>query len=146
MSIARDLANVASLVASSSANVVFDDSIILTGGTANSFLYLDASKRVTVATPPTGIPTLNIVSGTTQTAVAGNHYVLTNVSATTLTLPATPTAGDLVWVTVGNGLTTNVVARNGSNIQGLAEDLTLNSTYAAVQMRYINSTLGWTFV
>ncbi len=95
---------------------------------------------------PPGSPTLSIVTGTSQAATANNHYVLTNVAATTVTLPAMPTAGDLVWVTVGNGLTTNVVARNGSNIQSLAEDLTLNATYAAVQMRYINSTIGWTFV
>jgi hypothetical protein len=87
-----------------------------------------------------------VVTGISQTAVAGNHYVLTNVAATTVTLPATPTAGDVVWVTVGNGLTTNVVARNGSNIQSIAEDLTLNAKYAAVQMRFINSTIGWTFV
>jgi hypothetical protein len=100
----------------------------------------------TPAVPASSAPTLNIVTGTTQAATAGNHYVLTNVAATTLTLPATPGAGDLVWVTVGNGLTTNIVARNGSNIQSLAEDLTLNAAYAAVQMRFINSTIGWTFV
>jgi hypothetical protein len=93
-----------------------------------------------------GTPTLNVVTGTTQAAVASNHYVLTNVAATTVTLPASPAAGDQVWVTVGNGLTTNEVARNGSNIQSLAENLTLNATYAAVQMRYINLTIGWTFI
>ena len=48
MSIARDLANVASLVVTSSANVVFDDSIVLTGGTANGIAYLNASKVMTV--------------------------------------------------------------------------------------------------
>ena len=106
----------------------------------------NGAGSITISSSVTTAPTLNIVTGTSQAAVAGNHYVLTNVAATTVTLPATPTAGDILWVTVGNGLTTNVVARNGSNIQSLAEDLTLNATYAAVQMRYINSTIGWTFV
>lgn len=92
------------------------------------------------------VPAQTIVTGTTQAAVKNNHYVLTNVALTTVTLPAAPAAGDMVWVTVGNGLTTNVIARNGSNIMSLAEDLTLNAAYAAVQMRYINSTIGWTFV
>ena len=86
---------------------------------------------------------MNIVTGTTQTATAGNQYVLTNAAATTVTLPATPAAGDTVYVTVGNSLTTNVVARNGNNIQGLAEDLTLNAQYASVQLRYANATEGW---
>ena len=116
----------------------------LTQGTGISIT--NGAGSITITNTAAGTPTLNVVTGTTQAATAGNHYVLTNVAATTVTLPATPTAGDLVWVTVGNGLTTNVVARNGSNIQSLAEDLTLNATYAAVQMRYINSTIGWTFV
>ena len=113
------------------------------GSTGN---VLTSNGSAWVSSPAAGTPTLNIVTGTTQAATANNHYVLTNVAATTVTLPATPTAGDLVWVTVGNGLTTNVVARNGNRIQSLLEDLTLNAAYAAVQMRYINSTIGWTFV
>ncbi len=116
----------------------------LTAGTG--ITITNGAGSITITNTALGTPTLNVVTGTTQTAVANNHYVLTNVAATTVTLPATPTAGDVVWVTVGNGLTTNVVARNGSNIQSLAEDLTLDTTYAAVQMRFINSTIGWTFV
>lgn len=87
--------------------------------------------------------TLNVVSGTTQTAAANNHYVLTNVAATTITLPASPNAGDIIWVTVANGLTTNTIARNGNNIMSLAQDMTLNGSNIAVQLRYINSTIGW---
>lgn len=116
----------------------------LTPGTGISIT--NGAGSITITNTASGTPTLNVVTATTQTAVAGNHYVLTNVAATTVTLPASPTAGDVVWVTVGNGLTTNVVARNGNKIQSLSEDLTLNSAYAAVQMRYINSTIGWTFV
>lgn len=114
----------------------------LTAGTGVTIT--NGTGSITIAAA--GLPTMNVVAGTSQAAVAGNHYVLTNVAATTVTLPSTPVAGDVVWVTVGNGLTTNVVARNGNRIQGLTEDLTLNATYAAVQMRYINATIGWTFV
>lgn len=111
-------------------------------GNAGKFVTTDGTN----ASWAYATPLLNVVTGTTQAAVKDNHYVLTNASATTLTLPATPSAGDVVWVTVGNGRVDNVIARNGSNIQSLAEDLTLNAAYAAVQMRYINSTIGWTFV
>jgi hypothetical protein len=113
------------------------------GSNANKYLTTDGSNTSWAAA---GSLTLNVVTGTTQTAVADNHYVLTNVAATTLTLPASPAAGELIWVTVGNGLTTNVVARNGNNIQSLSEDLTLDAAYAAIQLRYINSTIGWTFI
>lgn len=85
-------------------------------------------------------PTVELVAGTTQTAVAGTHYILTNVSATTVTLPASPAAGDSVWVTWTNDLATNVIARNGQTIMGLSEDMTLNtSTNGTVQLRFVNS-------
>jgi hypothetical protein len=111
----------------------------LTAGTG--ITITNGAGSITIAAA--GLPVMNVVSGTTQTAVAGNQYVLTNAAATTVTLPSSPSAGDTVYVTVANGLTTNVVARNGSNIQGLAEDLTLNAPYASAQLRFSNSTEGW---
>jgi hypothetical protein len=92
------------------------------------------------------VPTMSIVTGTTQSAAAGTHYILTNASATTVTLPGSPTAGDLVWITVANGLTTNVVARKGKPIQGIAEDMTLNAPYASAQLRFVDNTEGWVLV
>jgi len=115
----------------------------------NGLKFPDGTIQTTAAS--SGTPTLVIVSTTTQTAVKGNHYVLTNVAATTLTLPADPTAGDVVYVTSANGLATNVIARSpiagvvtSSRIMGLIEDLTINATaYITLQLRYINATIGW---
>jgi hypothetical protein len=89
-------------------------------------------------------PVVVVVSATTQAAVAGSHYVLTNVAATTVTLPASPASGDTVWVTVANSLTTNVIARNGKTIMTLAEDLTIDNATATVELRYVNT--DWKFV
>ncbi len=115
-------------------------------GTSGNILTSNGTTW-TSATPvvASGTPTLVIVSTTTQTAVAGNHYVLTNVAATTVTMPATVVAGDLIFITSGNGLATNVVAYSGSHkIMGLLENLTINTTaYITLQLRYINATIGW---
>ena len=115
-------------------------------GTSGNILTSNGTTW-TSATPvlASGTPTLVIVSATTQTAVAGNHYVLTNVAATTITMPATVTAGDLIFITSGNGLATNVVAYSGTyKIMGLLENLTINTTaYITLQLRYINATIGW---
>lgn len=80
-----------------------------------------------------------VVTGTTQAAAAGSHYVLTNVSATTVTLPASPATGDQVWVTVANDLTTNVIAKNAKTIMKLAQDLTINVANVTVKLRYVNT-------
>lgn len=83
--------------------------------------------------------TVVIVSAASQAAWVGNHYVLTNVAATTVTLPADPGVGDPVWVTVANALTTNVIARNGKTIMGVAENMTIDAGTATVQLRYVNN-------
>jgi hypothetical protein len=80
-----------------------------------------------------------LVSGTTQTAITDMHYVLTNVAATTLTLPASPVSGDTVAVTPANSLATNVIARNGNTIMGISEDMTLDSATATVTLRFLNN-------
>jgi hypothetical protein len=86
-----------------------------------------------------------VTSSTAITAVANNHYVLTAGSAATVTLPSSPSSGDAVWITVGNGRTDNVVSRNSSNINSLAENMTIDSAYAGVQLRYADATRGWVF-
>ena len=93
--------------------------------------------------PLVGLPTIYVVKGTTQNAAPSFHYILTNTATTTVTLPRNPSPGDTVYVTVANGLATNVVARNGSAIESIAEDMTLNAAYASVQLRFTNPTVGW---
>lgn len=113
-------------------------------GTANTSAASTAFVQAAVAgVNANGSLTLSIVTDTTATATAGQFCVLTNVAATTLTLPATPSAGNVVAVKVGNGLITNVVAGNSEKIESIAEDLTLNLPYASLTLTYINSTIGW---
>jgi hypothetical protein len=90
-----------------------------------------------------GLPVVTVTASTAITAVAGNHYVLTAATTATVTLPASPTISDTIYVTVANSLTTNVIARNGKNIQGIAEDMTLNAPYASAQLRFTDNTEGW---
>ena len=130
--------------------------VLIGNGTGYSLSTLTAGSGVSIAngagsitltaTGATGLPTLSLVAGTSQTAVTGTHYALTNVATTTLTLPATPAAGDLVYVTAANGLSTNVIARNSENIQGQASDYIMTVPYSSLQFRYINVTMGWAII
>lgn len=88
-------------------------------------------------------PTI-IVSGTSQTAVAGYEYVLTNVAATTVTLPTPPVVGDKVIVKPANALETNVVNPNGATIEGVSGNMTIDNAYAVVNLQYLNS--SWRLV
>lgn len=82
------------------------------------------------------------VISTNTTAVASRTYVLT--ASLTLTLPASPTAGDWVTVVNSSGTTTAVVARNGSNIMSLAENMNIDKgDGASFTLTYADATRGW---
>lgn len=109
--------------------------------TTGTFALWTVSLTGVTVIPPASEPLVSniVVSGTAQTAVKNNHYILTNVAATTVTLPAGPTAGDRVRITVGNAIETNIIARNGQTIMGSATDLTLDDKYASINLQFINS-------
>jgi hypothetical protein len=115
--------------------------------TSTTQLASTAFVQAAIATvnAQTGV-TLSVDSGAAISATAGPHIVCPNAGAVTVTLPSSPTAGQTVWITPGNGRTDTVIARNGQNIMGLAEDMTLDNANVTVQLRFINSTLGWRLV
>ena len=83
----------------------------------------------------------NTVSAPT-TMVSGGFYIAT--SATTLTLPLSPLNGD--WVVVINRSSANLtVARNGNNIMGLAENMTIDKQNVPVKLLYVSTAGGWIF-
>jgi hypothetical protein len=81
------------------------------------------------------------------TAVSGNGYFCNTTSAAfTVTLPATPTAGDIVSIADYNGtaFANNItVGRNSSNINGSATDFKISINYASISFVYVDATAGW---
>lgn len=138
------------------ATVPTNGQLLIGNGTGYSVATLTAGSgaiitngagSITIATTgATGLPTLSLVAGTSQVAVSGVHYALTNAATSTLTLPATPTAGDIVYVTSANGLSTNSVLPNGENIQGDPNSYIMTTPYSSFQFRYINAGMGWAVI
>jgi hypothetical protein len=81
------------------------------------------------------------------TAVSGNGYFVNTTSgAITVTLPSSPSAGDIVGIKdYANTADTNniTIGRNGSNIQGQAIDFTINTEGRSVVLVYVDGTQGW---
>lgn len=107
----------------------------------------DPSGNANVSfTGQTGFPVTNVIAGNT-TAIRTQHYYLAPATPNTaynLTLPLTPVVGDTIWVTVVNGQPLNTIVRNGERIQGLAEDLIIDTQLlSTVQLRYANTGIGW---
>ena len=85
------------------------------------------------------------VAKTTTYTASANEGVIANTSggAWTLTLPASPSAGDKVFVADGDDWSTNnlTVARNGSTIEGSAADFTMD--YGGVNVGFIYDGSTW---
>lgn len=81
------------------------------------------------------------------TAVSGEGYFCdTSGGAFTATLPASPSAGDIVGLKdySGNFSTNNLtVGRNSSNINGIASNATLDIKGQSVILVYVDATQGW---
>ena len=81
------------------------------------------------------------------TAVAGTQYLVnTTSSAITITLPASPSAGDMIGIIdyQGTFATNNVtLGRNGSNVFRAAEDGTIDTNNWSNSLKFIDATVGW---
>lgn len=96
--------------------------------------------------------TANVVTveaSTNYTASVNDRILCDSTSAAfTVTLPANASLLDgdqLQIIDVGGSFSTNnvTVARNGSLIQGLGEDLTLDINGALVTLLFTGNTYGW---
>jgi hypothetical protein len=112
---------------------------VANGGTGTTTLTGLTIPQAVLAQP---VITQNVqVIGTNTTAVASRIYVLT--ASLTLTLPASPSAGNTVAVSNMSGAITAVIGRNSQPIMALAEDLTVDLDGAGFTLVYADATRGW---
>jgi hypothetical protein len=85
----------------------------------------------------------NITTTSTSKTLSNLEYCTITQDNLTITLPSSPSVGDKVMIGIGGDYTNTTIARNGSNIMGLAENMVIDSGYVTLSLIYINSTLGW---
>src|SRR6056300_885572 len=83
-------------------------------------------------------------------AVAGEGYFVdtNSVGAVTATLPGSPSAGDTIAFkdyAANFGTNSLTIARNGNNIQGVANDSEISTNRASIVLVYIDATKGWLY-
>jgi len=122
----------------SSGTVTLAGTLAVANGGTNATTAAGARTSIGAAAYP-------IQKGIDYTAVSGDVIVVT-AGSITITLPATPSAGDTVGIKDGTGTasaTSFTVARNGSNIASSATDLTFDVDFGEITMSYIDGTIGW---
>ena len=104
----------------------------------------DSRSLENVGIGSTTITTLHsgITTTSTNKTLVNREFCEVVGAGTTITLPASPLPGWEVSVSVGN-FTDTVVARNGSNIMSISENITLDVAYKMVKFVYVDSSVGW---
>jgi hypothetical protein len=117
-----------------------------TGTTGQVLSLSDGSGTLAFATVAGGAA-WQAVKTTGFTAVAKEGYFCnTTSSAFTATLPASAVIGDFIsFIDYAGTFDTNnlTIGRNGHNIQGVAEDLTVSVERAGLTLVYVDVTQGW---
>tara|TARA_R110002074_G_scaffold308271_1_gene479130 strand:+ start:743 stop:2560 length:1818 start_codon:yes stop_codon:yes gene_type:complete len=113
-------------------------------GTGVTVSGTGATKTITVIPPTDWDTTLKTAS---FTAVSGKGYLINTAGgAITVTLPASPSAGDNVVISDAKGSAdTNsiTIARNGVKIYGNNANLILSNDRASISLIYTDATNGW---
>jgi hypothetical protein len=116
-------------------------------GTNGQVLTTNGSGVLSFTTPSAGISWQSSVKTSGFTAVAGEGYFCnTTSSAFTVTLPASPSAGNQVaLVDYAGTFDTNsiTISRNGNKIEGGTDNLALTGEREGVLLVYIDATQGW---
>jgi len=90
--------------------------------------------------------TTKITADPSTAATGVGYFTDTSGSAFNVTLPASPSAGNVVAVAdYANTWDTNnlTIARNGSNIEGAAANFVCNQEGATITFVYVDATKGW---
>ena len=121
-------------------------SLPTTDGAVNQVLQTNGSGAVTFATVSGGAAWQAVKTTNFTVTAKEGYFVNTTTAAITATLPASPTLGDFVsFIDYAATFDTNnlTIARNGKNIQGVAEDLTVSVERAGLTLVFTDNTQGW---
>jgi hypothetical protein len=117
-----------------SSTAVWSKSITLTAGTGITIAQSGNIIQISSSTP-SGV-TWNTISGTSATMVSNNGYFTANAGTVTLTLPATSSVGDLLYITgQGNGGT-----GGWSIIYGTGQKIIIGNNSSTVTSGSVSST------
>ena len=115
-------------------------------GTADQVLTTNGSGALAFATVSGGAAWQAVVTSSLSVVSKSGYFVNTSGGVITATLPAAPVLGDFIsFIDYAGTFDTNnlTIARNGKNIQGVAENLTVSVERAGLTLVFTDNTQGW---
>jgi hypothetical protein len=116
----------------------------ITAGTGIS--VTNGAGSITIANSAPSISWQSVQTANFTATASLGYPINTTSSAITVTLPASPTAGDVITLTdyAGKWATNNATINvNGNKLNGLVANATLSTNRQSISLVYIDSTQGW---
>ena len=120
-------------------NIKDSGSVIGVAGTVNFGSNLNVSPASAGIVTVTGSGSAALTVLTSNTNLENGKTYMLNASGLVLTLPASPSTGDAIDI-LNNVTGIHTVARNGSTIQSLSEDMEVNTQGIQFKIWYTGST------
>ena len=122
-------------------NAVNITKLAVSDGSAGQVLSTNGSGTLSFITSG-GLYNAWLVKTTAYTAVSGDQLIANHAStAFTITLPASPSAGDTV-ILHNTGAVTVTIARNSQKINSIADDAVIQPD-ASSQLVWVSTAIGW---
>ena len=109
------------------------------------YLKKNVSGTESIVEVTAGGGNLTVTNTAVDKTIEANEACFVTASGKTITLPASPSAGDQVIVGVNN-FSDTVISRNGKNIMSLAENMTIDKPNVSVGLIYVDITIGWKLI
>lgn len=114
----------------------------LTGGGTSGSVTLNVAAGVGLHVNANDVALYStFAAGGTQT-IQDEEFIVVTSAGQTITLPASPSQGDTVYISVGN-FTNTVVNGNGRDIMADPSNLTIDVANIGITLVYYDATQGW---
>jgi len=124
--------------------LISEDSAATTGD--RLLVNTDTTSSIYAAPDGTSVNFSHSGSYTPPDGDAVNFEYVIDATSVTIILPASPAMGDeidIVDAGINFGTKYCIIARNGKNIDGIAEDYVLDSDKQDVRLVYVTDSVGW---
>ena len=115
-------------------------------GTTDQVLKTDGAGNLSFGEVTGGESWQAVKTGNFNAVASEGYFINTTSAAITATLPGSPSLGDFItFIDYAGTFDTNnlTIARNGKNIQGAAEDLTVSIERSGFTLVFVDDTQGW---
>ena len=124
-------------------NVGFGGTIITTTGIGSVGIgTINPSSNFHVI-GPSRLNRISVVKTSTNLSLEAGQFYAFYSGGLTLTLPPNPESGATVRIVNRTSTTSTIIARNGSNIMGVADDIQFDEAFGSYAFTFIDASDGW---